>query len=112
MKERVFRFKVDGKKVSVRAGNEIDAWKEFAKEYGYNNVDDFYEDINYSFGEQPELLNSGDPLDYRNQIGMSASKSDCEQMGGAWVKGYTKHINGRIVRVDGYCREQQSIYHY
>ena len=111
VREQIYKFKDGRRKYKIKANNEQEAWEKLAKQLGYDEVDNFYDDQNVDL-YPIQILNSGDPLDYRNQIGMSASKSDCEQMGGAWVKGYTKHINGRIVRVDGYCREQQSIYHY
>ena len=113
MKEKTYHFRDGGKNITIKANDEGEAWEKLAKQSGYNNVDAFYEDINNDlFSDAPKLLNSKDPLDYRNQINISVSKSDCEQMGGVWVKGYTKHIHGKAVKVDGYCREQQSIYHY
>ena len=112
MVEKVWHFKDGRKKITIKAEDEGEAWEKLAKQSGYNNVDNFYEDINNDFFENaPELLNSGDPLDYRNTIKYSVTKESCESVNGIWVKGYIKHIHGKTIKVDGYCKERQSVFY-
>ena len=105
---KVYHFRDGEKYISIKANNEKEAWEKLSQQYGYNNMDNFYNDINSDFGlHDPELLNEDvDPIEHKNSIKYAPNKESCEFIGGTWIKGYIKHIRGKIIKVDGYCRDR------
>ena len=102
MSEKIYRFK-DGKKtISIEAKNEVEAWEKMVKKYNYNDVNDYFKSIDGNLNNAPILLNSDHPLLYKREIRLYNS---CKNYGGTWVKGYTKKIHGKTIKVNGYCKD-------
>ena len=59
MSKKIYYFKDNKKIISIKAENEEDAWRKVIKKlYNYNNLDDYFEYINYNLNKTPTLLNS------------------------------------------------------
>ena len=82
------------------------SYEDFAKKagekYGYYNVDEFFDD-SIKMPRTPSLRNYNEKM-------KKYTKEECLINNYEWVEGYTKRINGEIVRVKGYCREKHVFY--